>query len=314
MMLRQSEADPIERREMDERLDQVNRHHRWFGVFWLVLVIALAGAAWYMYPRFQQERTKLSQLADAMRTAGDEVKQTAAKLETQAGDQQKLRSDVTQLSRSVQAKLETATRQMRDSSADLYARIQTQVDNRIKGVESRVARIEGSSETQQTEIASMQRDLGQVHNELAGQAAELASVRQQLEQNGADHERQMAGLKQTEESDRRDVDSIAQKLAVRKVEFEVTRNHTRELADGVSLDVTGTDPAHRAVSGWLWVMPDRRTIWLKHENAQTPVVFYGVRDGKKRELVITNVSGNSVTGYLLLPVDGTMAASPSAAE
>ena len=37
------------------------------------------------------------------------------------------------------------------------------------------------------------------------------------------------------------------------------------------------------------------------QGAQEPLVFYGVKDGKRRELVITNVAKNSVTGYLLLP-------------
>ena len=47
-------------------------------------------------------------------------------------------------------------------------------------------------------------------------------------------------------------------------------------------------------------MPERRTIWLKAQNAGEPVVFYGKEDGKKRELVITNVTEGSITGYLLL--------------
>ena len=44
-----------------------------------------------------------------------------------------------------------------------------------------------------------------------------------------------------------------------------------------------------------------RTIWLKNQLAQDPVIFYGNVDGKKRELRITNVTGSSVTGYLVLP-------------
>jgi hypothetical protein len=51
----------------------------------------------------------------------------------------------------------------------------------------------------------------------------------------------------------------------------------------------------------MWVMPDRRTIWLKGQSAGQPVIFYGREDSRKRELVITNVTNGSVTGYLLLP-------------
>jgi len=48
-------------------------------------------------------------------------------------------------------------------------------------------------------------------------------------------------------------------------------------------------------------MPDRRTIRLRHQRALEPVVFY--RAGGKRELVITSVSVNSVSGYLIEPPD-----------
>jgi hypothetical protein len=98
----------------------------------------------------------------------------------------------------------------------------------------------------------------------------------------------------------RDVQDLNQKLAVKRVDFEVTRNHSRDLGDGISLGITGTDVSHRRVTGWVWVMPDRRTVWLHDQGAQEPVVFYGLRDGKRKELVITNVTRDSISGYLLL--------------
>lgn len=51
----------------------------------------------------------------------------------------------------------------------------------------------------------------------------------------------------------------------------------------------------------MWVASEHRDIWLRGQEALQPVIFYGSRDGQKRELVITNVAKNSVTGYLLLP-------------
>ena len=67
------------------------------------------------------------------------------------------------------------------------------------------------------------------------------------------------------------------------------------------MGVTGTDVASHRVDGWMWVMPDRRTIWLRDHSAYEPVIFYGRLDGKMHELVITSVARNSVRGYLLLP-------------
>jgi sortase A len=84
----------------------------------------------------------------------------------------------------------------------------------------------------------------------------------------------------------------------RKVRFEVFKSHSRELAPGISMGLTGTDVAGRRVDGWMWVMPDRRTIRLRDHRASDPLIFY--RDGGKRELMITNVAANSVSGYLIM--------------
>jgi hypothetical protein len=65
-------------------------------------------------------------------------------------------------------------------------------------------------------------------------------------------------------------------------------------------EITKTDAAFRRVSSWMWVLPDRRTIWLRQQGAQEPVDFYGYNDGMKRELVITSAAKGSVAGYLLV--------------
>lgn len=93
--------------------------------------------------------------------------------------------------------------------------------------------------------------------------------------------------------------AVEHKLGVRKLRFQVSKNHSRQVAPGIWLGVTGTDVTYHYVDGWMWVMPDRRTIWLRKQGA--PVVFYGGQDGRKRELAITHITSDSVSGYLLLP-------------
>jgi sortase A len=89
----------------------------------------------------------------------------------------------------------------------------------------------------------------------------------------------------------------------RTVAFQVSEKHSRELVPGISLGLSRTDPVRHRVDGWMWVVSERRTIWLKNQETRKPVVFYGHKDGKKRELVITNVTRKSAGGYLILPKD-----------
>lgn len=84
------------------------------------------------------------------------------------------------------------------------------------------------------------------------------------------------------------------------VMFQISKGHSRELAPGISFGLQAASKAGRFVSGWMWLMPDHRTIWLRNQSIHDPVVFYGGIDGTRRELRITNVTNDSVNGYLLL--------------
>ena len=88
---------------------------------------------------------------------------------------------------------------------------------------------------------------------------------------------------------------------IKRVTFEVSEGHSLQVSPGISFGLTGIGLSRLRVNGWIWVMPDRRTIWLRDQATQEPVVFYGHLDGKRRELVITRVTTNSVIGYVLLP-------------
>ena len=88
---------------------------------------------------------------------------------------------------------------------------------------------------------------------------------------------------------------------VEKIPFEAGKSRYSELPGAVSLYVGSTDLRSRSVSGWVWVADAHRHIWLRDQKAGEPIILPGGQDGQKRELVITGVSKNSATGYLLLP-------------
>jgi sortase A len=83
-----------------------------------------------------------------------------------------------------------------------------------------------------------------------------------------------------------------------RVGFEIPKDHSRQLAPGIWFGVTGTNVESHSVQGWMWLMPERKTIWLRDRSTEEPVVFYSARDGKRRELRVTKVMSGAVTGYL----------------
>jgi hypothetical protein len=161
------------------------------------------------------------------------------------------------------------------------------------------------SDTSATQVAALQEELNQVTAEMQRRVSqlneELDRVRWQVNETGSQNERAVAALRESEQRNRAEVDALANKIAVERVDFEVSKNQSREVVPGISLGVTSTDVTYKRVNGWMKVKPDQRTIWLNGQGAQEPVIFYGNKDGLKRELVITNVTRDKVAGYLLLP-------------
>jgi len=88
-----------------------------------------------------------------------------------------------------------------------------------------------------------------------------------------------------------------------EVAFDVGQGHSRELMPGrIWFGVDSTDVEKGTVSGWLWVMPDRRTIWLRDTQINEPVRFE--QDGKTHELRITGITARSASGSVTIARDG----------
>jgi sortase A len=85
---------------------------------------------------------------------------------------------------------------------------------------------------------------------------------------------------------------------IRKVSFRMPLHQSRELAPGITLRLTATDPVRRRVNGSLWIPQARRTIWLSNQAVQQPVFFRASANGGQRELLITSVTHDAVYGYL----------------
>jgi len=87
----------------------------------------------------------------------------------------------------------------------------------------------------------------------------------------------------------------------RKLSFNIAVHHSRQLAPGLSLGITDASVEGGGVYGWMWLMPDRRTIWLHDRGIDDPLIFSSGPDGDRAELTITKIGEDSVSGYVVLP-------------
>lgn len=305
-MFRNHEGEEPEAYFTDKQWHAIVWRDRLLALGGFVLALAIGAIAWYGYPRLRGESEAINQIKNVQTQIdgiGGQIKAADAKVDAKVDgwehDRQDLRDQMQKLGQRLTARMESASKRAEQASADMFRQAQARMDDQMRGVEARMSRVESSSANANTQIAELQRQLGQVRGELAQQASEIRSVRQDMRNDTT--MQQVAELKNSEERDRKDVNSIIDSLDVRRVAFEVRKNQNVEVAPGVSLKLTSIDTTFHRVNGWMFLMPDRRTLWLHGQSVQEPVTFYGDKDGKKRELVLTSVSKSGATGYVLLP-------------
>ncbi|MCC6391515.1 MAG: hypothetical protein IT167_13015 [Bryobacterales bacterium] len=297
-----------EEHEFEESMRRTARR-QWLAMF--VLGGAVAAALAYGYhvltaqsssiaalPGLQQS---VSSMSDRLSKAESGVKEWASGL---AG----LRDRMTKMEGTVDSRLRRASLEA-DAAADKAARkVKVEMDRRAIDMEGKLARLASRDDRDQTKLASLEQELQGVKRELAAQRARsgengsaIAAMREDARHYQESSGQRLAAVRNEVESGSRELEGMKRDLAVKRIDFEVTKNHPRELVPGISVSVTGTNVSYRRVKGYVWLMPDRKTIWLKDQQAMEPVVFYSKVDGKRRELVFTGVTRDGATGYVVIP-------------
>jgi hypothetical protein len=316
--LRSTDEPPTERPEFPElprrrrakaELEEQHRSGYWVAIF--LLAIAIGGLCWYGYPTLKQVPALVAQfpgLQKSFEGMNSRLAATESQIKAWGANHQQLQDRIAEVETTAASGIQAARKQAQALSEKVYQRVHGEVAAQTQATDDKLARMESSNESN---FAKLQTEVASLREETARQAQQLNNVRSDMERDGANRDQQLVSLNQQVGNEARDVESINNKLAVKRVDFEITRNHSQQLTDDLSLGITGTDVTHRRVTGWMWVMPDRRTITLQKQAAQQPVTWYGTRDGKRREVVITNVAKNSVSGYVLLPVEASSTLSAS---
>jgi sortase A len=86
----------------------------------------------------------------------------------------------------------------------------------------------------------------------------------------------------------------------KRIAFTVPVHHSRQLTPNLSLGITDADAAHGGVYGWMWLMPEKRTVWLRDRGVQDPLIFSTGNEGDRGELTITRIGEASVSGYVVM--------------
>ncbi len=275
-------------------------------VFLSFLGLAFGASICFGYLALKKKDIPIGQLFEdhgKLNALGQRVDTTEGRMHDLAGEWGAMAQRVARLESS-QGKFGSDVRQTRKYAETLTERLGQQVaaeiETRTSVLDARLRQVESTQAAQQSQVAQLEGELRK----------EIASAKD-------DTGRNLSALQEQVEGNARDVSALSKRLDPERVDFELAKNRITEIAPGVSLNVTNMNNQYQRFSGYVWLLQDRRTVWLHNQSVHEPVRLYQKENGDPYELVVTDVAKHSVAGYLLVPSgsevpDDAAAAKPAA--
>ncbi len=304
-----------------EALEHQAQHEAWkrrwkrffIGTSTLLAVglAALAGYAFSIAHRADGSLARLDGMDRDMAQLSQQEKSTAAKFSIWDTERDQLRLQLDRTGSDILRRAEGMRKQTTESVDGMIRKLQARTDGQVNQLQAKVTSLETQRSEDHAQVASLQKELGQVRNDVARQGEVLTAARSDINATNLGAQRQLAVLRDASDKlldstqrNRQDVDRINKDLnnqSMDRFDFEVAKGKVQQITPNIQLHLTNIDLRFHRADGWMFVMPDRRTVWLRKQSTSEPVIYYGHDDGKKRELVLTDLTRNSAIGYLLLP-------------
>ena len=171
------------------------------------------------------------------------------------------------------------------------------IQSRIAGVESNQREAHDTVAQLQQEVAGLRRELASVQQEATAAGARL----KELEDGHQATSTELSGVKKTVASNQTALGSITNNLNRQRVEFQVSKNKTQEIAPGILFTVKGIDVKKQQIDGLLKIAPEDRSFSIHHQSIQKPLAFYLRGETRPTEFVLTQAEKQGVSGYVLVP-------------
>jgi hypothetical protein len=268
-----------------------------------LLLVLLAGVSVYGYQELQQAQIQLNQVPGMLKSMSDlngRLATVESALRSWDAKWQALDSGLSKLNRKVNADSRRAQSHAEELTAQLEQRLTTQWNEREQAMNARIEELGSHERDDRSHLARFEDELGQ--------------LRQEVSRREQENDRQLASLNQRVGDNQQGLTDLAGRLETERVDFELPKGRVEEPVPEIILKLAATDVRYQRFSGWIFFIPDARTLWIHDQDVQEPVSFYSRQDGRRYEVVMTRVKKDSAVGYLLLPGAKPAGTNPTARD
>jgi len=298
------------RMELDHQEQQHETHHRRIKALAIalgVVILALVAAIFSAYPALQVQTKAIGQLV-GLQTAGAamdrRVQSVETTLEQRAVDMPAVSNRLDQLQTSMKAGLQTARTQAQAAATQMGQRIRQDFTQTVQAIQSRLAGLESNQRESSERVTQLQDQIAKLQGEVTGLRQEASAANdkvKQLEEQQQASSNAVTNLDKKMSTNQSALATLTTRIDQTKTDFDVPVKQTHQIAPNLYLSVSRADEGKQEIDGALQLAANSRMLPLRQQGVARPMTFYTGADERPSQLVLTKVTKNRVSGYVLTP-------------
>lgn len=273
------------------------------ALLWIAIILlagGLAAAGWLGYARLDEHGELLNQMRawkGSLDHIGVRVAEVETKLQKLPDDLAAVKASIAGVDDKLAATGQEARRGVQRMSVSLRREIHDANTANSRRLEARLQELNQARREDLARTAELERQVSRLNQQAAANAADAAALREI-----ASHDRRQLG-DQIEQTNSRVSEVASFNNRPREI-FSLVRNSTRQIGPAVLLHITRADPLRRQFDGWMQLVDEGKFLWLKNQGVLQSYGFHAGPARLRHDLIVTDLTRDSVAGYLILPSEG----------
>jgi hypothetical protein len=278
-----------------------------------ILIVVFGGTIWAAYPTLKDHgsaMTKVLGLQNVATGLGERINSAEIAINKNSAGLPALGVQVDQLKTNMSTGLRTARNQAQAVATQMGERIREDVNRSIQVIQSRLSGVEANQREASEHVAQLEGRVAGLTQELAAVREEASAANERIKQLDVAQQassREMSGLNQQMVSSRGALGALTNQLDRKRIEFAAPNKRSTQITPDIQFTVGSVNAGRQEVNGTLLIGTEAKKLNIRGQAVQQPIRFYTPGESRAIELVFTQVTKTSVSGYLIVPTALTTA-------
>ena len=261
-----------------------------------VLVIALAGAAGYLYMQLDQTKKDLAKTNEALQARIDKLEESSSvTTRTNRKTVEELRDQLERARRQASALVGEAKQEALKKVDDTRAQLLAAQEQSKQQLKSDISQVKEQTDTANNKISQVGNDVSAVRTDLTSTKSELEKTVAELKRATGD----IDGHSVLIATNGKELAALRALGERNFVEFTVHKSKQAQKVGDIAILLKNADPKKNRYT--IELTADDRTTEKKDRTANEPVQFMTSKAKQPYELIVNDVKKDTIAGYLSVP-------------